>query len=135
MTPEELFDGDTSRSHVDRVAQVQRYLRTLVSFNEQKVRVFLKNAVMEGGNSSKDSGGPTRAGRRIDLLLAALDPVSKKEYEQRLAYLVNALAVMVGPEAFIVTRDVCGLSDKEAQDIMDWAVRTLSEAALSDLAK
>jgi len=45
---------------------------------------------------------------------------------------VNALSMVVGWEAMIVQRDVCGLSPPEGEALSAWAARALLRAASKD---
>lgn len=46
--------------------------------------------------------------------------------------LVCSLAMVVGWEALIVQRDVCGLSPAEGEELSVWAARALMRAALEE---
>jgi hypothetical protein len=43
--------------------------------------------------------------------------------------LSRALALVIGTEAFIVTKDVLRLSEAEAQKVRRWTIKALVEAA------
>lgn len=45
------------------------------------------------------------------------------------ARLVQALSLTFGIEAMIVLKDICGLGDREAEDVALWAARALLQAA------
>jgi len=45
------------------------------------------------------------------------------------ARLVQALSLTFGIEAMIVLKDICGLDDREAEDVAVWAARALLRAA------
>ena len=48
------------------------------------------------------------------------------------ARLVHALSLTFGIEAMIVLKDICGLDDKEAEDVAIWAASALLQAARRD---
>jgi hypothetical protein len=66
-----------------------------------------------------------RGARRIRTLTSAL--VGKKhalseEDQKRLVYIAT---LMMGIEAFIVTRDVCQLDGEAAEEVLQWGLKTV----------
>lgn len=72
-----------------------------------------------------------REGRRMRWLDTVLEPVDDLPEEQR-RRLRAALALTIGGDAYVIMKDVCGLDDEEASDILRWAARALLRAGLSD---
>jgi hypothetical protein len=86
--------------------------------------------------SPADSGTervPRRGYRRIELLEAAVDPLRTDLGQAGFRRLVNALAMVVGWEALIVQRDVCGLTADEGAALSEWAAAALLRAARADV--
>ncbi len=73
-----------------------------------------------------------RPGRRLPLLDAALEPLADALGRGRLLRLRNALALTIGTEAVLATRDVCGLDVDEAREVTRWASAALVRQALEE---
>jgi hypothetical protein len=63
------------------------------------------------------------------LIEAALKPARKQFKPGALMNLGHALALIIGPEAMVVLKDVLQLDDAEARRVKRWAIRALVEAA------
>lgn len=48
---------------------------------------------------------------------------------------VPALSILCGIEAHIVLEDVCGLAPEEAGEVLKWAARALTRAAMNEAAE
>ena len=80
-----------------------------------------------GGEGGPDI--PTRQNRRTPLIEAAMKPGSKQFTPAALRVLSNALAMVIGTEAIVASRNVLQLDDDEASRVRRWAIRALVEAA------
>ena len=72
-----------------------------------------------------------REGRRmrwLDQVLAPLDDLPE-EHRRRLQ---TALALTLGPDSVVVMKDVCGLDNDEALDVLRWAATAMLRAALAE---
>ena len=72
-----------------------------------------------------------REGRRIrwlDDVLAPLDGVDEEERRR----LRNALALTVGMDSLVVMKDVCGLEDEEALEVLRWAASAILRAGVEN---
>lgn len=81
---------------------------------------------------SRRTGGEipaVREGRRMRWLEAVLEPLDDLPEEQQ-RRLRAALALTIGGDAYVVMKDVCGLGDEEASDLLRWAARALLRAGL-----
>ena len=63
------------------------------------------------------------------MIEAALSPARGQFKPTDLKLLSRALALIVGPESFVVMKDVLQLDDAEARKVKRWAIRALVEAA------
>jgi AcrR family transcriptional regulator len=125
--PEELFAADGSRDPVARVGRVDETLHDLFIANEAAFRMMLANSsqrIMRG-----DSDVPARQNRRIPLIEAALAPVRHELTPEMLTTLSRALALVVGPDAMVVLKDVLQVDDAEARAVKLWAIQALVDAA------
>jgi hypothetical protein len=65
----------------------------------------------------------------MPLISAALAPARNEFTPAALKKLEQALALIIGTEGVIVTRDVLRIDDAEARKVKRWAIRALVEAA------
>jgi AcrR family transcriptional regulator len=114
--------------------RVERMVRTLHQMPPQVERLgreLIRLTVAAGGDTD-DRTGPRRGYRRIEWIEAALAPLRGSVDAPRWQRLVAALAMVVGWEALIVQRDVCGLSASEGEEVSVWAARALLQATLQN---
>ncbi|MCC5846615.1 MAG: TetR/AcrR family transcriptional regulator [Verrucomicrobia bacterium] len=114
-----------------KVETVQAYFHDLVANNEVFFRNYLRATLeqwMADGGAPRES---LRQARRVMAYQEALAPVQKQLGRADYLRLVHALSVFTSIEAFVVLRDVCGLTEKEARDTGQWAVRHLTESVLA----
>jgi hypothetical protein len=69
----------------------------------------------------------------VQWIESALSPWRERIGAGRWRRLVAALAMVVGWEALIVQRDVCGLTASEGETLSVWAARALVHATLQEL--
>lgn len=84
---------------------------------------------------SKRAGADTpavREGRRMRWLDRALGPLDQLPQERR-SRLLAALALTLGGDAIVVMKDVCGLDDDEALEVLRWAAEAILRAGFADL--
>ena len=79
-----------------------------------------------------EDGAPRRGYRRLEWLETAVAPLRARIAPARFRRLINALAMIVGWEALIVQRDVCGLTAREGEAVSVWAARALVRAAIRE---
>jgi hypothetical protein len=72
-----------------------------------------------------------RETRRFLYIDRALEPLAGSLDPDALHLLRNALALVYGAEALIVTRDVCRLGTEEATEVMCWAAKSLIREAMA----
>jgi AcrR family transcriptional regulator len=80
-----------------------------------------------------DLNAPTRGYRRIEWIESTVAAWREPLGEQRWRRLIAALAMIVGWEALIVQRDICGLTPDRAVEVSEWAARALVAAARREL--
>ncbi|HMO51379.1 MAG TPA: TetR/AcrR family transcriptional regulator [Kiritimatiellia bacterium] len=120
---------------VERAACVQAYFHDLVAGREGYFRNFLRAALEQGLSTGKDRPVSPRQARRVAAYEEALEPLKDRLAPAPRKRLVHALSALTSIEAFVVFRDVCGLTPKEAGKTGAWAVRQLLAAALADAKK
>jgi AcrR family transcriptional regulator len=121
-----------SDSVEDRVERMVRALHRVPPEVERLGRALIRLTV-DGG--ARTAGGPTprRGFRRVEWIESALAPWRERLGPARWRRLVAALAMIVGWEALIVQRDVCGLTASEGEELSVWAARAFLRAAQQDL--
>src|SRR4029078_9987239 len=63
---------------------------------------------------------PRRGYRRVEVIEKALAPLREQIDPDRFQRLVFALAMVIGWEAIIVQRDICGLTPQSRKDLSAW---------------
>lgn len=111
-----------------RVRKVDEAFEAMILANEAPLRLMLAR-ILESSVSGEPSDLPARQNRRAPLIEAALEPARDRFDPAALEKLVSALAILIGTESFVVTRDVLRLSDAEAREVRAWAIEALVRAA------
>jgi AcrR family transcriptional regulator len=74
-----------------------------------------------------------RPGNRLQYVARALEAIQPEVGSERFNRLVQALAMCMGIESLIVLKDICGLTDEQAELVKHWAARVLLEATLDEV--
>lgn len=127
--PEELFRGDASHDPVMRLQRAETALYDTILANEPLARAVLAHTIQRGAQARENGKLPLRQNRRTPLIEAALETTRDQFKPGALNLLMKALALIMGPEATIVMKDVLQLDDPEARKVKRWAIRALVEAA------
>jgi AcrR family transcriptional regulator len=127
--PEELFGDESPRDPVARLQRVDTALHDMILANEALLRTMLAHTIQQGIGIDESGKLPRRQNRRTPLIEAALEPARHQFKPAALRELTRALALVMGPEAVIVIRDVLQLGDAEARRMKRWVIRALVEAA------
>lgn len=127
--PVALFAHDVSTDAEARIDRAEAFMHDITYHNEPQLRIMLANSI---GRDTADDALPRRQNRRLPLIEAALAPVRASINDAGYERLCTALALMFGPEAMIVTRDVLNINAGQARDAKSWAVRALVRAALAE---
>ena len=117
--------NDGIAAGVDRLVMA---LHDLTVNNEHLFRQMIRFTI---DRDQIEPGVPPRPSRRLEYVEQALEPLRNQlppgEYER----LVHAMAVVIGIEARIVLRDICGLDDAQILETERWAAHALLAAALA----
>lgn len=127
--PGELFQDEASHDPVVRLQRVETALYDMILANEPLLRTVLAHTIQRGIQADENGHLPRRQNRRTPLIEAALEPARGQFKPAALRELTRALALIMGPEATIVVKDVLQLDDAEARKVKRWAIRALVEAA------
>lgn len=126
---EALFDGDATTDPVARLEKVDSVLDETLQANEAAFRMMLAHAMERIVRGDDGGGAPVRQNRRTPLIEAALEPARDGLDPQAAKLLAQALAIVIGTESMVATKDVLQLSDAEARKVRRWAIRALVAAA------
>ena len=77
-----------------------------------------------------EPGVPPRPSRRLEYVEQALAPLRNQLAPSEYERLVHAMAVVIGIEARIVLRDICGRDDAQILETEQWSAQALLAAAL-----
>jgi AcrR family transcriptional regulator len=105
-------------------------VNSLTFANEAQMRMALK-VYLDTWFSGRDRvRTPVREGRRVRWLESVLQPAKRRSTRKQWRRLQAALALTAGTEAMVVMKDVCQMSDEEAQEVLLWTAQTLLRAGL-----
>lgn len=127
--PDALFADVVSADPVERLDLVEQVLHDMIAQNETPLRLMLANALERRARSpAEGSEAPIRQNRRSPLIEAALSTADLPAGNAEM--LKAALAIVLGTESMVATRDVLQLDDDTARAVRRWAIRALVKAAL-----
>lgn len=126
---EEILRDEGSRDPVKRLQRVETALYDMILANEPMLRTLLAHTIQRGAQAEENGKLPRRQNRRMPLIEAALEPARDQFKPGDLKVLMRSLALIMGPEATIVVKDVLQLDDAEARKVKRWAIRALVDAA------
>ena len=116
---------DGAFAGVDRLVNA---LHDLTVNNEHLLRKMVRFTI---DRDQIEPGVPPRPSRRLEYVEQALEPLRTQFAPDEYERLVHAMAVVVGIEARIVLRDICGLDDAQILETARWAAHALLAAALA----
>jgi AcrR family transcriptional regulator len=115
---------------VDAVTRVEELVRAVNRLSAGTMHLGRALIRLTVENDKPHNGAPRRGYRRIEWIERALEPVRSKLTRKQFDRLVSALSLVIGWEALIVLKDVRGLEQKEAEDVLVFAARAIVDAAL-----
>jgi AcrR family transcriptional regulator len=126
---ERAIDADAANRTIgDRVDRLVDALHTLTVEKEHLLRQMIRLTI---DRAPVERGEPVRPSRRLEYVDQALAPLRAElppaDYER----LVHAMSVVIGIEARIVLRDICGLEEDAILATERWAAHALLTAALN----
>jgi AcrR family transcriptional regulator len=107
----------------DVVGKLVRRVGTWAYENEQPLRTLLRLSL-------DPSTGVRRPGHRTEWIAEALAPTRSKIDPEIFSKLSTALTLLLGIDPVVVMKDIASASREQALDVLEWAARTLVEAAL-----
>ena len=122
--------GAVGEEPTQRVLAVEHAVNDALLSQEGAMRMILRNAIER--SIAEGAEKVHRVGRRQKLIAAALETLAGRFDPKVLARLRHALALVIGPEAILAARDVCGLSPEETRKVTRWAAEALVDRALGE---
>lgn len=131
---EHLVQSLSGEDAAARLAAFTEAFNRVTFAEEARMRIALKTYVdiWFAAQSEEGEAPAVREGRRMRWLETVLAPARPGLSEPQWQRLKSALALTSGADAMVVMKDVCRLSEDEAQEVLQWAARMLLEAALRD---
>ena len=125
---------DPTTADGDAVARVDALARGLLGSADDTLPLGRQLVRLTVAPADDRAAGaqPRRGYRRIEWIRRALEPARGRLSEEQFERLVSALSLVLGWEAMIVLRDVCGLDSAEEAATIRWAARALVDAALAE---
>lgn len=130
--PHTVLADAPSADAVERVDRAEAALHAMCCHNEAQLRLLLAHSLGQAEAARERADIPIRQNRRTALIEAALAPVRDRLPEDTYRTLCAALALVFGPEAMIVFKDVLRVPDARAREVKSWAVRALVRQALQE---
>ncbi len=127
--PDTFFEGVSSVDPEVRLERVEAAMHDVIAANEGPLRMMLAQALERNMPGAENDGTPARQNRRTPLIEAALKPARSEFGRSDLKLLSHALAIVIGTESMVVTKDVLQLSEAEARRVRCFAIRALVEGA------
>lgn len=118
LSPQELEIEVKGLSLEGSIHAIQRHYNKTSQEHETVFRRYLSVTLMESINSNKK----LRGGRRIEALKLALKPFEKNLSSQDQKHLINISTLLMGIDALIVSKDVCGLNNEQTNELLSWAL-------------
>lgn len=117
-TPELLQEELKSQSVEGKLLEIQEFYNDLVLSDEAAFRKYLSIVVIDENN------GNNRAARRLEALRLVLGGNVSVSPSDRQNFLAIA-SLLMGIEAIVVTKDICGLGNSEAKKVLEWGMEKL----------
>lgn len=126
---EHEIDAGAAQGIEARVDRLVDALHHLTVDKEPLLRQMIRFTL---DRSPVEPGVPVRPSRRMEYVEQALSPLRATLTPAAYERLARAMAVVIGIEARIVLRDICGLDDDTIVETERWAAQALLAAALRE---
>lgn len=127
--PQRVLAGTSVTNATSRLERIDDALEAMTLANQASLRMMMAHWMEHSARGGNDPSLPARQNRRTPLIDAALAPMADRFTPATAKRLKQALALVVGLEAYIVCKDVLRLDDAEARKVRRWAIRALVAAA------
>ena len=121
QSPDALFKKVKDLTLENRIYYIQNYYNQLALEHELIFRRYLSAVLNESIVSKKK----IRGGRRVESMNLLLDSFKNEMSKKDQKNLKNIATILMGIDSLIVAKDVCGLTDKEANDTLKWGIEKI----------
>ena len=118
QSPDALFEEVKDKTLEDRIYYIQNYYNQLAQDHELIFRRYLSSVLNESITSKKK----IRGARRVEAMDLILDSSKNNMSKNDLKKLKNIASILMGIDSLIVAKDVCGLTNKEANNTLKWGI-------------
>ena len=122
-SPQTIFENLKGTNMENKVLEIQDYFNTLAIDHEKLFRKYLSSVL--GLNTSTPKRGARRK-KTLQLLFEETN-FTNKEKEN----LTNLFTLLMGIEPLVVTKDVCGLNNRESVELMKWGMKLLFKGLIA----
>lgn len=129
---EEALAGFSTEDVEERLSTLLEAFTPIVTAKEEHFRraLWVYQDTWLRSRRNGDDAPAVREGRRMRWLDRVLEPLDLPDDERR--RLQAALALTLGGDSVLVLKDVCGLEDDEALDVLRWTAIAILRAALAE---
>jgi AcrR family transcriptional regulator len=115
---DEIFEEVKEMTFEDRIFYIQKHYNQHAQNNEILFRRYLSAVLSESVVSQKQ----LRGARRMESLQKALAPFQESLGKDTFKKLISVSSVLIGIDSLIVCKDVCKLTNEEADHTLKWAL-------------
>jgi len=119
--------GDSIEDIEARLVMLVHTVQKLTLRNEALLRTMIHATVLE-----KTRGAPKRGTRRLEWIELAVGGLQRRLKPAAYERLLTGLALCIGTEAFLVFRDIRGLTGPQATEASEWLALTVLRATLRE---
>ncbi len=126
--PNVLFEKVKEMPLLESVLTIQHYYNKSALDHELLFRRYLSTVLNESIVSKKKIRGARRVAT-MELVLASFE---KEMSKNNLKNLKNIATILMGIDSLIVAKDVCGLTNKEAEETLKWGIEMILKGIQCD---
>jgi AcrR family transcriptional regulator len=124
LNSQEVLKNALTGGLSETILNIQAYYNQFGLDNEVSFRTYL-SAMLNPGNTVTERGA-----RRVQTLSMAFEEFKVDLPKETMEKVINVATVLMGIEALIVAKDVCGLKDKKAKETLRWGLSQLLKSVL-----
>lgn len=121
LSADQIKEETNELSLVERILFIQEHYNSLAQKNETGFRRYLSAALTESITNKKK----VRGARRVESLKKSLEPFKARLPKEQYERLINIASVLMGIDALIVAKDVCGLNNDESSELLKWGIQMI----------
>ena len=120
-SPDELSRQVEELEMTERLFFIQDHYNRQAQKHEIGFKRYLSAAIAESVATRKS----VRGARRVESLQKSLEPLRENLTRQQFDNLVTIASVLMGIDAMIVTKDVCGLNNDQSSEVLKWGLEMI----------